>query len=249
MSLYDRLTQSKFYSLGDKLGDLIILSLLWVLFSLPIVTIGASTAALYHATTRRFCHESRTPGKDFLRSLRMNLRQGTILTLIYLIYGGIIAFDIYIARNGLGEFTLPAFYEQVAYVLLLPIIFSLPYVFAYLSRFTNTILTTMKHSAVFSIMHPVHTLGLLLIAAVCAGVMIVFPPSVLLVPVTGAYLCSKWIERDFNISLQPDKEEGYNEMSDNSDQTEEECDEYDLGLENSSKRQIDSNLSESEEPK
>lgn len=201
MSAYDRITQSKFYSLGNKLGDLIIISLLWLVFSLPIITLGPSTSALYYATTRRFYHNSQAPRKDFMHSFRMNLKQGVLLTLICIVYGGLIVFDIYVARNGLGDYTLPAFYEQVAYVLLIPIILTLPYLFAYLSRFSTTLRTIIKHSMVFSIIHPFHAIGLLLIAAVSGAVMIVFPPSALLIPVGGAYLCSKWIERDFDHSL------------------------------------------------
>ncbi len=206
MSIYDKITQSKFYSLGDKLSDLMMISLLWLLFSLPIVTLGASTAALYYATTQRFYRESQTPRQDFMRSFRMNLRQGILITLIYLVYGGIIAFDIYVARNGINGHDLPGFYEPIAYVLLFPIVFSLPYVFAYLSRFSNTIRTTLKHSFVFSVMHPLHAIGLLFIAAGCAAFMVLFFPSVLLVPIGGAYLCSKWIERDFNLRLRPDED-------------------------------------------
>ncbi len=198
MSVYDKLTHSKLYALGDKLGDLIILSLLWVLFALPVVTIGASTAALYHATSRRFCHDSQTPRQDFMRSLKQNLRQGILITLIYLVYGAFIAFDIYAARNGIGSVKLPALYEQIAYALILPIVFTLPFVFAYLSRFSNTIRNTFKHSFFFCASHPIHAVGMLLLSIISGALMIVFLPSVLLVPVTCAYLCSKWIEKDFD---------------------------------------------------
>ena len=51
-----------------------------------------------------------------MRSLKQNLRQGILITLIYLVYGAFLAFDIYAARNGIGNVKLPAFYEQVARV-------------------------------------------------------------------------------------------------------------------------------------
>ncbi|MDD3959913.1 MAG: YesL family protein [Oscillospiraceae bacterium] len=198
MSVYDKVTHSKLYALGDKLGDLIILSLLWLVFSLPVITIGASTAALYHAAYRRFYRDSQTPRQDFMRSLKQNLRQGILITLIYLVYGAFLAFDIYAARNGIGNVKLPAFYEQVAYALILPVVFTLPFIFAYLSRFSNTIRNTFKHSFFFCSSHPIHAVGMLLLAIVSGALMIVFLPAVLLVPVTSAYLCSKWIEKDFN---------------------------------------------------
>ncbi|MBN1775022.1 MAG: YesL family protein [Clostridiales bacterium] len=217
MSVYDKVTQSKLYALGDKLGDLIILSLLWLVFSLPVITIGASTAALYHATYRRFYRDSQTPRPDFMRSLKQNLRQGILITLIYLVYGAFLAFDIYAARNGIGNVKLPAFYEQVAYALILPIVFTLPFVFAYLSRFSNTIRNTIKHSFFFCSSHPIHAVGMLLLAIISGALMIVFLPAVLLVPVTCAFLCSKWIEKDFDQVLQASGNESASSSTDGPD--------------------------------
>jgi uncharacterized membrane protein YesL len=207
MSLFDKVTGSRFYTWGDKLGDLIIISLLWLAFSLPVVTIGASTAALYYATTRRFLHSSNTPGKDFLRSFRQNLRQGTLITLIYLVYCALLAFDIYAARNGINGVALPNFYEQIAYALTLPIVFTLPFVFAYLSRFNDSIKKTMKHSFMLCASHPVHAVGIMLIVLISA-VLMAFVPLILLVPASCAYLCSRFIERDFQkaLGIDPDAE-------------------------------------------
>jgi len=197
MSSFEKFTQNRFFIFGEKLGVLIMLSSLWLLFSLPLVTIGASTAALYYAVIKRFDHDSETPLQDFIFSFRQNLRQGIILTLIYLIYGALIAFDIYAARNGFNGQRLPAFYEQIAYVLLLPIAFTLPYVFSYLARFSNSIKETIKLSFMFSATHFMHTAGILLLMIASIAVMVLFPPSVLLVPVICIYLCSRMIEKDF----------------------------------------------------
>ena len=40
------------WTVMGKVADVIILSILWFLFSLPIVTIGASTSALYYVTLK-----------------------------------------------------------------------------------------------------------------------------------------------------------------------------------------------------
>ena len=44
---------SKFYEVVSKIADLVILNLIFVLCSLPIITIGASTTALYGVTKKR----------------------------------------------------------------------------------------------------------------------------------------------------------------------------------------------------
>ena len=63
--------------------DLVGLSLLWVLLCIPVVTIGPATAALYHAVARVFrFHEEEGAFGLFFRSLRTNLKQGVLATLI-----------------------------------------------------------------------------------------------------------------------------------------------------------------------
>ena len=41
---------SPFWSFMSRLADLIILNLLWIVFCIPVVTIGASTTAMYRVT-------------------------------------------------------------------------------------------------------------------------------------------------------------------------------------------------------
>ena len=41
------LKQSKLFSVLDVLGNLFVLNLIYILFSLPVITIGASTTAMY----------------------------------------------------------------------------------------------------------------------------------------------------------------------------------------------------------
>lgn len=201
MPSYESYSKNYLFILGGHLADMMILSLLWLLFSIPIVTIGASTAALYYATTKHFSDSSEKPLQDFLHSFKQNLKQGILLTLIYLVYGGLLAFDIFVARNGFHGITLPAIYEQVAYVLTLPIVFTLPYVFAYLSRFNNTIKETLKHCFFFCATHILHTLIILLLVLASGAAMVLFPPCALVVPVACAYLCSHYIEKDFRQAL------------------------------------------------
>lgn len=197
MPSYEDYSKNYLFILGGHLADLMIISVLWLLCSVPIVTMGASTAALYYATTKHFTESSGKPFQDFFRSFKQNLKQGILLTAIYLIYGGLLVFDIWVARNSFCGISLPSIYEQVAYVLTLPIIFTIPYVFAYLSRFNNTIRETLRHCFFFCAMHILHTLILLILAIAAGAAMFLFPPCALVVPAVCAYLCSLLIEKDF----------------------------------------------------
>ena len=61
----------------EKVGDLLLINLLFVVCSLPVVTIGASATAMYYVLGRIRRQEG-TVTKDFFRSFRENFRQASL---------------------------------------------------------------------------------------------------------------------------------------------------------------------------
>lgn len=198
---YERFTNSKLYSLGDKLGDIIMLSFFWLICSIPVVTMGTATSALYFAVHKRFSDGSETPVRDYWRSFKSNLGQGIILNIILLLYAGATGFNIFVAWKGFNGIKLPDWYLPVAILLLLPLIFSVPYVFPYLARFKNTVRNSLFHSFTFATMYAGHTLIMWLYMIVSLVIMIAFFPSMLVLPFTCCFLCHRLIERDFGYAL------------------------------------------------
>ena len=86
----------------NLVADLVALHVLWLLCSLPIVTIGASTTALYYASMRRIRTDESHVHQNFFRSFRQNFRQSTILWLIMLVVGAVLV------AVGAGLIYLPA---------------------------------------------------------------------------------------------------------------------------------------------
>lgn len=200
-NFYDRISNSIFYDIGDKLGDIILLCLCWLLCCIPVVTIGPSSSALYYAVNKRFKDGSATPTKDFFHSFKQNLRQGVVITIIVLLYTAATIFNILFAIYGFADVKLPSWYLPFAILLLLPLIFTLTYIAPYLSRFTNTVRGTMFHSFTFSTMHIGHTLLMWVYILVSLALMIFFFPSLLFMPFTCTYLCWRLCEKDFSSAL------------------------------------------------
>lgn len=226
-SSFDRMYNSKVFELGEKLGDIMILSLCWFICCLPVITIGPSSAALYYAVHKRFSDNSQHPAKDFFRSFKKNLLQGIILTVIILLYAGITGFNLYVAIFGFNGTYLPSWYPPIAVFLILPFLFSTMYVFPYLSRFKNTVKTTLFHSFTFSTMYPGHTMLMWLYVVISVALMIFFFPSILFAPFACCYLCRKYCELDFNYALLvKDKREHPEKYQDEaSEESEEDSDE------------------------
>lgn len=96
----------KFLSYDSPFGQLLVklcyscyLNLLWFVCCIPIVTIGASTTALYYTSFKIHKEEDRALARTFFRSFRENFRQSTVLWLILLAVGLFLGCDGYIVYH------------------------------------------------------------------------------------------------------------------------------------------------------
>ncbi|MBQ5867931.1 MAG: YesL family protein, partial [Lachnospiraceae bacterium] len=61
----------------DRMGDLMILNFLFIFFSIPIVTIGASTTALYTMTFKLLDETEGNLVKNYFKAFKNNFKQAT----------------------------------------------------------------------------------------------------------------------------------------------------------------------------
>ena len=78
-----------------KLCDVLILNVLWIICSIPLVTMGASTTAVYYVTLKLVRDEEGPIIRSFFKSFKENLKQATVIWLILLMVGGLLGFDLY----------------------------------------------------------------------------------------------------------------------------------------------------------
>ena len=132
-----------------KAADLIWLNLLFIIFSLPVFTIGASYTALYYVSMKMVKNEEGYITKDFFRAFKNNFRQSTIIWLMMMTVICILGLNFYILR---GSTTTVA---KVVFCLICMISFVvamiLLYVFALLARFENKVMNTIVNSFLISL--------------------------------------------------------------------------------------------------
>ena len=122
--------------------DLIYIGVLWLLCSVPLVTLGASSTALYYAVVKCIRHDRGGLTSTFFQGFRRNFRQATLLWLICL---GVILLglgDVY-AFSQMGVRAGELLYV-LSRLLLLPVPLLFPWIFAFLSRFENTVAGTLR---------------------------------------------------------------------------------------------------------
>ena len=131
-----------------KISDMVYISLLWILFSLPVLTLGAATTAAYSCGRSLLAEEGQLT-RVFMSSFRTNLRKSTILWLMVLTAGIVLSADLYFFTQ------IDADWSKVMVVVTLIFSFLLMvmaiYMFSMLSRFQGSLKELAGVSFVLSI--------------------------------------------------------------------------------------------------
>ena len=85
--------ESRFARFMNLVGNMIGVTLMWMLTSLPVVTAGASGIALYKTTVKCVRHGEGYPVKEFFGTFRKSLKDGIIMTLLFMLLGAVLALD------------------------------------------------------------------------------------------------------------------------------------------------------------
>ncbi len=147
---------SKFSQILIKLSYACWLNTLWLLCSLPIVTIGASTTALYSVTLKIASDEESNITKQFFDNFKRDFKQATRLWLIALVVGIILVGDLYIVnqlRSHMSGTGAVLWTLMLAILIVASIVYAiiLIYVFPLTAYFENTDFNMIKNSFLIGI--------------------------------------------------------------------------------------------------
>lgn len=132
--------------------DLILVNILWLICSLPVITIGASTAALHSVVRKMAACEYYTVWRGFWHGFRENWKQGTAVALILGLVLGISWFDFTVGLRSPG---LTGIACQLLGVLgLIAGVFTLSLAFPVLTRYRLPLKTVLKNALLLSIANP-----------------------------------------------------------------------------------------------
>lgn len=174
-----------------KIAHSAYLNVLWFLCCLPIVTVGASTTALFYVTLKMAKDEEGGITKSFFRAFRANFRQGTIIWLILLTLGIVLGVDGYIFYHMRFENALWTVGTAIFLVAVVAYVIVLMYIFPLLSRFENSVRAMFLNSIMLGMRFLLCTVLMALIYFVMGYVIVnVFTPAVIFGEGLCALLCS-----------------------------------------------------------
>ncbi|MCI9073319.1 MAG: YesL family protein [Lachnospiraceae bacterium] len=134
---------SPLYRFLSKLLDVIRLNFLWIIFSVPLVTIGASTVAALSVALKMADDEEGYIGRSFLKAFRENWKQGTALWLITAValYAIYLDFQFFEALEG-----NPMIFLLVGILSIVVVVSALPYAYPLAARYENSLFRTIQNS-------------------------------------------------------------------------------------------------------
>ena len=175
--------EGKLYKFMVRFTDCVKLELLWLLFSLPIVTLGASTAAAFSVTLAMVREEEGKIGADFFRAFKANLKQGIAMTFITLLCIWAVYLDLQLIDTENGVIFL-----VTAVVAIYVFTFSLLYASPLIARYENTLLRTIRNSFRLSMKFFVRSLLLVVITALECAVFMWSSTTIIIGVIVGPVL-------------------------------------------------------------
>lgn len=198
----------------NKILDLMVLSLVWAVCCIPVVTAGAASAALYYAVVKSVRRQRSYPVREFWKSFRANLKKGVLMQVIWMalavmmLISDVPLFAALLGGKGIQDRVLLALLAVKAVFLA-----GMPcWLYPLLSRFEQRPLR-LGEAALYLLLRyfPVTLLAVVLLLG--AGLLLAWEPLlVVLVPGITALLLSFFLEPFLRKLVRPEEaQEGEND--------------------------------------
>lgn len=156
----------------SKLFDMGVLTLIYLVFCIPVVTIGAATTSLYYVSAKVLRHNRSYVWTEFWSSFKMNFAQSTIVWLIVAVLSVLLVFNMQIvgvtdAASSRGGYLAGVYFAMLFFILCISC-----YVLPFISRFSMKLTQILRLSLYCAFRHFLHTL--LMIAILVAMVALIY---------------------------------------------------------------------------
>lgn len=188
----------------NKIIDCIWLSILWFLCSIPIITIGASTTALYYTMNKVIKNDIGYVAPQFFSCFRKNFKQSTIIWTILLAIYLFLGYDYLIMKQALSLGEEVGYLYHAFFIFMIIVTLWGVYLFPYIARFQNTIRETLKNTLFIAILN-IHWTILLGMMFFFAFILIyMYPPVAIVMPSLYHLFKNKAIEHVFRKYMSPE---------------------------------------------
>lgn len=173
----------------SKVLHLIMLGFYWIITSIPIITLGASTAAMYRTAAKVIKYDDGTVTREYFQCFKENLKSGIKLTALHLLLLALLGiFFLGCSLMEEGSFVRRLYW---AFGLLLAVVFLAvsSYLYPLFSRFQFKTFQYFRAGLYLTFRHPLKSILLLVSPSLMSVILLLNPVFLILYPSVCAY-CS-----------------------------------------------------------
>lgn len=201
--------ESTFMDYLEKFTDLVIVSMLFFLTSIPLVTLGASYTALYQAVVTSVRGKKAYPYRVYLDTWKQKWKLSTAVWLVYILAAFLMVFNVEFALHQYNQMGLMLLAADVPVSILLG--FQIVYTFPIIAKGYTGFGNVVKLSFMYGIAHLPYSLLALVFMLVGATVIgMTYGVLGILLPGFIVLLISLPMERVFGKHLEDEDEEENN---------------------------------------
>ena len=135
----------------SRVADLVILNILWLVCCIPVVTIGASTTAMYHVIRHWQKDSVSSVMRDFFQSFKEDLKQATPVYLILLIPTVAVVMNAMLIFNPENSAAVPSYLLVIWFISALILLFISSFVYPVMAFFADSIFKTLRNAMVLAL--------------------------------------------------------------------------------------------------
>ena len=135
----------------SRVADLVILNILWLVCCIPVVTIGASTTAMYHVIRHWQKDSVSSIMRDFFQSFKEDFKQATPVYLILLIPTAAVVMNAMMIFNPENSAAVPSYLLVIWFISALILLFISSFVYPVMAFFADSIFKTLRNAMVLAL--------------------------------------------------------------------------------------------------
>ena len=229
---------SPFIRMLETIANMLIVSFLWLIFSLPVITLVSSSCALYHTTNKIIFGPGRGNGvwKDFFESYKLNLIPGIKLTLLVIVAGLFVAEGLWTGYQIYKINIWGMLYMLLGVLVFAVVITTIVHIPPILSRFYASTLSIVRMAAYFAMKKPLRSFFYLVLFLFMVLAVESFPLALLIVPGLYADLVRTYLENDLKKFIEDNELQDAEKEEESEEEEEETISAYDIEEKLSSKK-------------
>ena len=136
----------------DKMKDLVVLNLIWLVFCIPVVTFGPATTAMYMVARKMVRGDWPKVWPTFIKEFKHCFRKSFLMSLCLLLPTALLCIYVFMVFSGGAAETLPLTILCGIAAFILGFVCS--YAYPLTAYFENTVLQTLKNAMLLPLMNP-----------------------------------------------------------------------------------------------